>query len=477
VYQTDQLITFWAEIKSQELAFVDEEHEVTFAQLDSFTRRIAFKLNERGIKQGDLVAIILPSYLGWLCTLSLYRLGVSTLSQNNLNPFNEQVSPDWVISLEPHPGTSNEKSILIDDAYLEEVNTAKEMQNLPGFNSPDDIATLFATSGTTGDVKYIAPTAEELRVISNRPGTNDSFGEDGVLSRFMFGAAWAHFHALKCLNLGKAYYSCIFSDYRLPKFVSQYPIRTLIGSPAQISSFLDIQEQTGTKLPLLKTILMGGSVPSSKIIDRIKSQIDCKLFNTYGSTEAGHIAIYEIGTAEQPAFSIRPPVTLEIVDENDIALPKGEVGIVRYKRPDMSHSYYKNPSATAKFFRDGYFYPGDSGYLDTNGHLVLDGRVNEVINLGGAKLNPEIIDRIAISQLGVVDCAAFAVHGLADIDQLGLALVVDGDFSAEIFENTMTKKSPFPIVAVVVTDKIARNENGKVLRSILTQQYLDSTKS
>jgi acyl-coenzyme A synthetase/AMP-(fatty) acid ligase len=474
MYQTDQLINFWADIKPKELAFVDEDHEVTFRELNMFTRKIAFVLDEKGVKQGDLVAIILPTYLGWLTTLSLYRLGVSTLSQNNLNPFSSQANPDWVISLEPHPGISEARTIIIDDASLEKINSSKEMTNPPGFNSPDVLATLFATSGTTGEVKYIAPTAEELRVIATRPGTNDSFGEDGVLSRLMFGASWAHFHALKCLNLGKTYYSCIFTDYRLPKFVSKYPIRTLIGSPAQISSFLDIQAQTATKLPLLKTVIMGGSVPSPQIVSRIKSQIDCNLFNTYGSTEAGHIAIYQIDDSDVPAFSIRPPVTLEIVDENDCPLPSGEVGTIRYTRPDMSHSYYKNPAATAEFFKDGFFYPGDSGHLDSSGRLILNGRTNEVINLGGAKLNPEIIDRIAISQLGVVDCAAFAVPGLADIDQLALALVVDGDFDREFFEKAIMKKSPHSIAIIVLTEKIARNENGKVLRSALSKQYLDS---
>jgi len=472
MYQTSELITFWAQIKPQEFAFVDESHEVTFADLDTQTRKIAQVLNDRGLKQGDLVAIILPSYLGWLFTLSLYRLGISTVAQNNLKPFNSQVNPNWLISLEPHSGISLEKSVIVTEEYLETINAAKEMKELPGFKSPSDIASLFSTSGTTGELKYIAPTAEELRLIATRPGTNDSFGEDGVLSLLMFGAGWVNFHALKCLILGKTYYSCIFRDFKLPKFVSKYPIRTLIGSPAQVASFLEIQQQTGTKLPLLKSVLMGGSVPSQQIIDRIKSQLDCKLFNTYGSTEAGHIAIYEVHDAESQAFSVRPPVTLEIVDENDVLVADGEVGIVRYRRPDMATSYYNNPAATAEFFKNGFFYPGDMGYLDSSGRLILEGRSNEVINLGGAKLNPEIIDKIALAQLGVVDCAAFSIPGPAGVEQLAIALVTDNDFNPEHFEKAMAKKAPFPIAAAVQMPGIPRNENGKILRSILSEQYL-----
>ena len=472
--QTNELITFWAQIKPKELAFVDESHEVTFAELDIFTRKIARVLNEKGLKQGDLVAIILPSYLGWLFTLSLYRLGISTVAQNNLKPFNAQVNPSWLISLEPHSGISADKTEIITEEYLEQINSANELDNLPGFNSPNDLASLYSTSGTTGELKYIAPTAEELRLIAIRPGTNDSFGENGVLSLLMFGAAWVNFHALKCLTLGNTYYSCIFSDFRLPKFVSQYPIRTLIGSPSQISSFLEIQQQTGTKLPLLKTVIMGGSVPSQQIIDRIKSQLDCKLFNTYGSTEAGHISIYEVHDEDSQGFSVRPPVVLQIVDENDQVLPAGEVGIVRYRRPDMATFYYNNPAATAEFFKDGFFYPGDMGLLDDSGRLVLEGRSNEVINLGGAKLNPEMIDKIALAQLGVIDCATFAIPGPAGVDQLAIALVTDGDFNPELFEKAMAKKSPYSIAAAIQMPSIARNENGKIMRTLLTQQYLSN---
>jgi acyl-CoA synthetase (AMP-forming)/AMP-acid ligase II len=138
----------------------------------------------------------------------------------------------------------------------------------------------------------------------------------------------------------------------------------------------------------------------------------------------------------------------------------------------MATSYYNNPSATAEFFKDGFFYPGDMGYLDSQGRLVLEGRSNEVINLGGVKLNPEIIDTIALSQLGVIDCATFPIPGPKGVEQLAIALVTDSDFDHEHFEKAMAKKSPFPIAAAVQMKAIARNENGKIMRTLLSQQYL-----
>jgi acyl-CoA synthetase (AMP-forming)/AMP-acid ligase II len=88
-------------------------------------------------------------------------------------------------------------------------------------------------------------------------------------------------------------------------------------------------------------------------------------------------------------------------------------------------------------------------------------------------MNPEVIDSIAMAQLGVVDCAAFSIPGPTGIEQLAIALVTDGDFDPENFEKAMAKKSKFPIAAAFLVPAISRNENGKILRSQLSEQYFD----
>lgn len=471
MYKTGEQIAFWARLKPDAIAFGDESHEVSFLELDTYTKQIAYVLREEGIKRGDLVATILPPYVGWLFTFALYRLGVTTMSKNNLTAFSPSATPDWLITLEAHPNIPANRTILFDEKYLEKVNASKELEIEIGFESLNSPAALFATSGTTGEAKYVMATAEELRLIATRPGTDDSFGQDDVLSLLPFGAAWSSFHAVKCLTLGKPFFSCSFTDYRLPKVLNKYPVRTMIGSPAQISSFLEVQLQTGTKLPLLKSILIGGSVPSQQLIDRVKAQVDCTIYNTYGSTEAGHVTIYEIKDAKSAGAWVRPPVTLQIVDENHQILPPHAVGQVRYQRPDMSKGYYKNAAATAEFFRDGFFYPGDRGYLDEHGRLFLDGRGNEVINLGGVKLNPEIVDDIAMAQLGVVDCASFAFVDEAGVERLAIAVVANSDFDSENFGKAMTKKSPHIPRYYIPVEKIPRNASGKVLRHELRADF------
>ena len=470
MYKASELIDLWAHLKPTDIAFVDEAHEVNYREFDMYTRKIAFQIREKGIKPGEIVGLILPTYLGWLFTFSLYRLGITVMWQSSLKPFSPEVKPNWLMTIEPHPGISADRTIIVDESYLDLINSSKELNDLSGYENPSDLAGLFSTSGTTGDFKYTAHTAEELSFIATRPGTDDSFGDEGVLSLLTFGAAWSTFHALKCLTFGRTFYACMFTDYRLPKFLTKYPIRTLIGSPVQIATFLDIQKQTGTKLPLLKTIIMGGSAPSAQLIDRVKGQLDCKLYNSYGSTEAGHVSIYEVQSSEEIGAWIRPPVELQIVDDNDNQLPSMSVGNIRYRREGMATSYYKNPEATAQFFKDGYFYPGDLGFIDHAGRLLLEGRSSEVINLGGVKVNPERIESIALAQLGVRDCAAFARINDSGVEELGIALVVDGNFDKENFEKAMASKSPLQIRQARIVPFIPRNENGKIQRNLLAAE-------
>ena len=466
-----------AQTHGRDIAFVDESHVVTFQEFDFYTRKIAFYLREHGIKPGDLVATLLPTYLDWHFTFALHRLGVATMPKNNFGPFSSEVMPNWLITIKAHPGIPPEKTLLLDETILEAINAGSDEIELTGYKEGSDIARFTSTSGTTGQAKYISYTAESLLNKAERKSPYDLIGLDHVFSMYLFGSGQSYGLALKNLIAGKPFFSCYFNDYRMAKIVSQNSIRTLSGSPMQVSSFLDVQTQTGTQFPLLKTIILGGSAPTQQLIDRINSQLDCQIFNTYGSTEAGGITYEDISKhiagAKFAGTLMHSDVTLQIVDDEDNEVPQGEVGIVRYKRPGMTTSYYKNPAASAEFFKDGFFYPGDIGLLDVQGRLVLEGRTNEVINIGGVKLNPEVIDKIALAQLGVVDCATFSIPGEAGVERLAIALVIDADFNPQLFEKAMEKKSPHRLAMVVQMEKIERNENGKIMRSTLSKQFLE----
>lgn len=153
MYKINELITFWANPKPTSIAFADETHEITFRDLDILTRKISFELKERGLKRGEIAGIILPGHLAWLFSLSLFRLGITTMTQNNLSDFSPELIPDWVLTLEPHSGKDEAHTIIVNDEYLGVINASKELDTLEGFTDENDIATFYSTSGTNGEKK------------------------------------------------------------------------------------------------------------------------------------------------------------------------------------------------------------------------------------------------------------------------------------------------------------------------------------
>jgi acyl-coenzyme A synthetase/AMP-(fatty) acid ligase len=466
-----EVIAHQAKTRPNDLAYVDEAYKLTFKALDVTTRKIGFSLLERGIRRGDLVATALPPYQSWLFTLALQRLGTITLTKNNLNPFAPEVIPDWFIGFENHPQMSGNRMILCDSNFETQLQESDELLEFPGYVKSDDAARLLFTSGTTGELKYLKRTVGDLSTLVEKRGSWDLFGTDPLMSLYPLSASQTYRVTLKSLMVGKTYYNCTISDYRLPKILSDYSIESISGSPAQVSSLLDALVQTNTQLPALRNVVMGGSNPSSKLIARINSLLDCRIVNAYGTSEAGNIAHQIINENKSKGLTLNPDGVLQIVDENNTELPNGVVGKIRYKKSDMFTSYYKNPLATQEFFKDGFFYPGDFGLINSEGELELAGRSREVINLGGVKLNPDLIDELVSAQLGVLDCATFAAESISGIEQVIVAIIVDEDFEKESFEKVLLKKSPVPVSSILITDHIPRNENGKVLRQALKEKY------
>ena len=88
--------------------------------------------------------------------------------------------------------------------------------------------------------------------------------------------------------------------------------------------------------------------------------------------------------------------------------------------------YIGNRTLTDAVFRDGWFHPGDTGYLDGDGALYITGRVTDRVNIGGLKLNPEVLDQVAAEVPGIRACVCFAMPGANGVDELTAAVVLEG---------------------------------------------------
>ena len=461
-----------AQDHGREFAYIDETRKVSFAELEIGTKKIAGFLKSIGVKQNTIVSLILPSYFNWYFTFALHRMGVGVMSKISYSAFPIEATPDFLIALKYSSSFPKDKTIIVDQELMKKIENTDEEESLSGYSNPLSPARLFSTSGTTGTMRFICYEADKLESLATRKSSYNFVGQDHVLSLFPFSSGQNYRLALKSLYQGRTYYTLDAGSALALSFIRDNPIKTIYASPAQVSILLDIQKHTHMELSNLSTIVLAGSPPSEKLIERINSQLNCRIFNSYGSTEAGNIGLAEItdGVKNSSGFDlINDDVKLEIVDANNNLLPVSTVGTIRYRKSDTATSYYNNPSATAQSFKDGYFYPGDLGFLDHAGRLVLEGRSTDLINLGGVKVNPERIESIALAQLGVRDCAAFGQISDSGIEELCIALVVDAEFNQASFEKAIAAKLANPIRHIVVMNSIPRNETGKIQRDLLAR--------
>ena len=120
---------------------------------------------------------------------------------------------------------------------------------------------------------------------------------------------------------------------------------------------------------------------------------------------------------------VLPGINVQIVDEGGVPLPRGKEGIIRINSEYGAREYLDDPEESARVFRDGWFYPGDLGYLTEQNMLVISGRTKTVINIGGEKVTPERVEEVLSAHPSVQQVAVLAVHNERGVDDV-CALVV-----------------------------------------------------
>ncbi len=177
-----------------------------------------------------------------------------------------------------------------------------------------------------------------------------------------------------------------------------------------------------------------------------------------------------------------PGVEIQIVGDGDLPLPAGQEGSIRIRSMQNASGYLDDLPATASAFRDGWVYPGDLGILEPDGLLRVTGRAAEVIDRGGARINPHEIEAAMMALGGVTEVAVFgaterAVDG-AVVTLLCAAIVPIEPFDYKAFtrrcRERLGRDSP---VFIIGMKQIPLNSSGKVHRQELERIALEARRA
>jgi long-chain acyl-CoA synthetase len=124
----------------------------------------------------------------------------------------------------------------------------------------------------------------------------------------------------------------------------------------------------------------------------------------YGLTEtAALIATNPVGREKPGSVGVPiPGAEVRVVDDEDRALPVGDIGEICCRSPAVMRGYWRSPEATAETIRDGWLHTGDVGYLDQDGYLFIVDRKKDVIIRGGFNVYPRDVEDALLEHPAVV---------------------------------------------------------------------------
>jgi o-succinylbenzoate---CoA ligase len=234
-----------------------------------------------------------------------------------------------------------------------------------------------------------------------------------------------------------------------------------------------IEQATNEKFPAyFRYMLLGGGPATVELLTRCINK-GILVYYSYGMTETSsqivtlspEDSISKIGSAGKPLF----PAQLRIVNQLEEVLGPNEVGEITVCGPNVSKGYLNKEN----HLKDGWFFTGDIGYIDSEGFLYVLDRRSDLIISGGENIYPAEVEAVLAEMEGIKEAA---VIGIPD-DQWGqvpVAFVVgDGSVRSEkwIMENCEKSLAKYKIPKrVIFVSEIPRNASGKIVRRDLRKR-------
>jgi long-chain acyl-CoA synthetase len=149
-----------------------------------------------------------------------------------------------------------------------------------------------------------------------------------------------------------------------------------------------------------------------EIVEPFEAKFGGRLLEGYGLTEASPVVSAHRYSGERRLGSVGRPipgVEVAILDDDDRPMPRGEVGEVCVRGPNVMLGYYRMPEETARTVRDGWLHTGDMGRVDADGFLYIVERKKDLIIRGGFNIYPREVEEVLYAHPAVAETAVVGV--------------------------------------------------------------------
>ena len=468
----------YAQTQPDTMAVCELRKSVTYKEYWSSIRKTAGVLMGMGIRKGDHVMLRCTQNIDYLTVFSALQYMQALVipvekstSVERVLEIGGRVDSECLISDKEADGIS---SIKIKDIIARAKDADEADLELPGEN---DRSMLLFTTGTTGSSKGVVMlhrgdvgiAGNVIEGTSMKKGNveiipmplNHSFGIRRYQSDMVNGGT-------VCLMDGMGFIGTLW------KLVEKYGATSMAISPASLGMIFHLSDERIADYADQLDYIQIGSAPLAEADKEklLRLLPDTRLYNFYGSSEAGCACILEFSGNGNKTGCIGRPTVNSIVRFTDDAGNVVENGspeapaLLSWGGSIVMEGYYNDPDLTAETLVGGYVRTKDLAYLDEDGDCILVGRADDVINYGGSKISPAEIENLALGY-EYIDDVAFTSISDPITGELPVILVIqkDGYDEAE-FERFLTDrlesyKLPRKYIYV---DNIPKTFKGSVLR-------------
>lgn len=474
---------------------------LTYGGLADQTESIVARLRDAGLGRNDRVAIVLPN--GPEMAVAFLSVCACAISAP-LNPDYKLAEFEFFLS------DLDARAVLIDSAMDSPAREVARAQGLSVFEvssppgsaagaialsgsrtsgaetsdpaSPEDVALVLHTSGTTSRPKLVPLTHRNIcRSALSIKTTLRLHPSDRCLNVMPLFHIHGLVGALLSSLLAEASVVCTPGFYA-PKFfrwLDECDPTWYTAVPTMHQAILARAAAHSEQLrrSRLRFIRSSSSALPAAVMEELERIFKVPVIEAYGMTEASHqMTSNPLPPSERKPGSVGIPSGTEVAimgDSGDF-LRAGEAGEILIRGAGVTRGYEGDASVNRLSFTGGWFRTGDQGYIDADGYLFITGRIKEIINRGGEKISPKEVDDVIMKHPGVAQAVTFGVPDSKLGEEIAAAVVLRQDAvvtGREIRAFVARELSDFKVPRrVIIVPELPKGPTGKLQRVGLAEK-------
>ena len=480
-----------------EPAIVTAGRAATFGDVDLLSERIAAGLVEQGLVKGDRVALYCINSVEFACCyLGILKAGGVVLPVNLLYSAPEvtyvlddsdarfliyhPAMADKVVAVRPVARTVEQYVVAGPDDETADL-TLGALQKAGGtlraaeIDPAQDLAAILYTSGTTGRPKGAMLTHRNL--VSNTESVVQALrlrpGEDCLLVVLpMFHSFAATVGMLTPLLHGMRFAPVPrFDPALVTETIGATRATVFLGVPSMYTVLLKLSDHLLDAWKTIRYGVSGGAAMPVEVMRRFETRFGVPILEGDGPTECSPV------TCVNPVDGVRKPssvglpvpdVEIEIFDDEGSQLPRGDVGEICVRGPNVMKGYWNLPDETAETFFGEWVRTGDVGYRDEDGYVFMIDRKKDMVIVNGMNVYPRMVEEVLYTHPAIVEAAVVGepheTHGEIPVAYVVSAEAADlssGELRAWCRERLGSHEVPRK---VIFRDALPKNATGKILK-------------